>query len=106
MANDDTEKRRHPRYEIPLEGTLHVRDEAVPCRVRNISANGALVEAEVPLRSTNLVTVDIPEIGTMKGRVVRVIWKFAGVALEEGQGEAEAFIVEWLAQESKDGTAP
>lgn len=106
MAGNERDNRRYPRHEIPLEGTLQVRDDDWPCRVRNISASGALIEVDAPLRVGHLIIVDIPEIGRMRGRVVRTIWKFAGVALEDSEKEVEAFIVEWLAQEAEDSESP
>ncbi len=94
--------RQHPRYDIPLEGILHSRGESMPCSVRNISAGGALIRTEVNLRPGHYVSVEIPEIGKMSGRVVRVIWKLAAISWEEGKTEVDAFLVEWLECQSKD----
>ena len=99
---DDPDKRQHPRHEIPLEGTLRSGGNQAPCMVRNLSAGGALLEVDLPLRPGHLITVDIPEIGAHNARVVRVIWKFAAVALEGGEKEIEGFIVEWMENEGKD----
>ncbi len=94
--------RQDPRYDIPLEGILHSRGEAMPCSVRNISAGGALIRTEANLRPGHYVSVEISEIGKMSGRVVRVIWKLPGISLEEGEAEVEAFLVEWLERQPKD----
>jgi len=94
--------RQHPRYDIPLEGILHSRGEAMPCSVRNISAGGALIRTEANLRPGQYVSVEISEIGKMSGRVVRVIWKLAAISLEEGKAEVDAFLVEWLERQSTD----
>lgn len=93
---DETDKRRHPRHEVPLAGTLHSRGDTTPCQIRNISASGALIQVDVNLRPGHYVTVETPEIGKMGGRVVRVIWRHAGISLEEGNQEVEGFLVEWL----------
>jgi hypothetical protein len=103
--NDGPEKRQHPRHEIPLEGVLRSGGNEAPCKVRNLSAGGALLEVDLALRPGHLVTVDIPEIGAHSARVVRVIWKFAAVALQDGEKEVEGFIVEWLENEGKDTPA-
>lgn len=103
---DGPDKRRHPRHEIPIEGTLKSGGNEAPCKVRNLSAGGALLEVDLPLRPGHLVTVDLPDIGAHSARVVRVIWKFAAVALESGEKEVEGFIVEWLENEGKDAEAP
>ena len=76
----------------------------MPCRVRNISVGGAFVEVDARLRIGHLITVNIPEIGSMTGRVARVTWKFAGISLVDGEAAVDAFIVEWLALNSKDDT--
>jgi hypothetical protein len=100
--SDASDKRRHPRHEIPVEGTLIAHGEEVPCKVRNISAGGALLEVGIPLRPGHLVTIDLPGIGRNTARVVRVIWKFAAVSMEGGEKEIEAFIVEWLKNEGSN----
>ena len=106
MMDNEKDHRRHPRHDIPLEGTLHVRGETMPCRVRNISGGGALVEVETNLRPGHSVDVEIPEIGKMTGRVVRVFWKLAGIALEQDEAKIDSFIVEWLERGPKDTQSP
>jgi hypothetical protein len=106
MTENEIENRRHPRHEIPLEGTLRAGSVVVPCRVRNISAGGALIEIEHQLRVAHLVTIEIPEIGRMTARVARVSWKFTGLSLVDGEEAVDAFIVEWLERESKDTPSP
>ncbi len=96
MTGDGDEKRQHPRYEIPLKGTLLTGRDEVPCDIRNLSAGGALIEANASIRPGHYIDVEVPEIGRLSGRVTRVVWKFAGLALERGQKEVEAYIVEWL----------
>ena len=101
--NDSSDKRQHPRHEIPVEGTLHAGSDEAPCKVRNISAGGALVEVDIPLRPGHMVTIDLPDVGSHNARVVRVVWKFAALSLESGEKEIEAFIVEWLKNEGEEG---
>ena len=100
--DNQTDKRRHPRHIITLKGTLHSRGETTPCEVRDISAGGALIQTDINLRPGHYVAVEVPEIGKMGGRVVRVIWKHAGISLEEGEAEIEGFLVEWLEKQTKD----
>ena len=96
------DQRRHPRYDIPLEGSLRWRGETMPFRMRNISASGALIEVEKTLRPGHRVTVEIPEIGEMNGRVVRMMWKLVGISMEDGEAAIDAFIGDWLARGSQD----
>ncbi|MDX1485103.1 MAG: PilZ domain-containing protein [Alphaproteobacteria bacterium] len=99
---EDSDRRRHPRHDIPIEGTLHSRGEESPCRVRNLSPGGALIEVETSLRPGHFVAVELPEMGKLSGRVVRVIWRLAAISLEEGEEKVEAYIVEWLDGQPED----
>ncbi len=74
----------------------------MPCQIRNISATGALVQVDASLRPGHFVSLEIPELGKMGGRVVRLIWKHAGITLEECETEINGFIVEWLENQSKE----
>lgn len=96
MTQTDSEKRQHPRYEIPLEGVLHLANEDAPFQVRNISAGGVLIEVEANLRPGHLFKLEIPEIGVFSARMTRMNWKFAGICLEEGEEQVGAYIDEWL----------
>ena len=102
----ETDNRQHPRHEIPLEGTLHYRGDTTPCRVRNISAGGALIEVETNIRPGHAVDIELPELGKMAGRVTRVIWKLAGISLDKDEAQDDAFIVGGLERESKDTQSP
>lgn len=99
---EENDKRRYPRHEIPLSGTIHYRGETMPCFIRNISASGALLQVDANLRPGHYVSVDVPEIGKFGGRVVRVLWKHAAMNFEEGKAEVEGFLVEWTERQSKD----
>jgi hypothetical protein len=74
--------------------------------VRNISAGGALVEVQTTLRPGQAIDVEIPELGKMPGRVVRVFWKLAGISLDQDEGKIDSFIVEWLERGPKEIEAP
>lgn len=105
MSLTGSEKRQHPRYEIPLGGMLHAPTGDAPFQVRNISAGGALIEVETSLRPGHLIRLEIPEIGTVNGRMTRMNWKFAGIALADGQDKVGAFIDRWLEGEGS-GAGP
>lgn len=104
--DNQSDNRRHPRHEIPLEGTLHSRGQALPCRVRNISTGGALVEVQTNLRPGQAIDVEVPELGKMAGRVVRVFWKLAGISLDQDEGKVDSFIVEWQERGPKEVESP
>lgn len=96
-------RRKHPRFEIPLDGVIRKGDVTVPCRVRNLSAAGALIEIDssalfelnASLRIGHAADVDIPSIGTIKARPTRMHWRFAGLAFEDGSDQVGAFINQW-----------
>ena len=100
------DQRQHPRYDIPLEGILHSRGEAMSCSVRNISVGGALIRTEANLRPGHAMDLEIPELGKMAGRVVRVNWNSAGISLKNDEATMDAFIVDRLGRERKDTQSP
>jgi hypothetical protein len=108
MTDKGSEQRRHSRHDIPMTGFLHAGGVVVPCRVRNISAGGALVEADARLRLGDCATVKIPDFGSMTGRVVRVTSTFFGLSFSDGEAAVDAFILEWLAlnQDAADEIEP
>lgn len=105
MKDTQSEQRRHPRHDIPMTGFLHAGGVVVPCRVQNISAGGALVEAEARLRLGDWATIKIPDFGSMTGRVVRITSTFIGLSFNDGEAAVDAFILEWLALNKEDAGA-
>lgn len=97
MSENPQEQRRHPRHEIPLQGTLKSGGCSVPCQVINISAGGALIEADANLRIDDWATIRIPDFGSMTGRVVRITSTNIGLSFTDGEAAVDAFILEWLA---------
>lgn len=103
-------KRQHPRIAIPLEGKVSKGDKRVPCRLRNISAGGALIEMDAgalfeagsTLRVGQPLEVEIPEIGKLKACPTRMHWKFAALSFEDGSEVVGAFIKQWLDGDGRD----
>jgi c-di-GMP-binding flagellar brake protein YcgR len=96
-------RRRDARHQIPLEGFVRKGEKSIPCRLRNISAGGALIEIDsndlfelnAHLRIGHTATLEIPSIGAFKAHPTRMHWKFAGFAFEAGSAEIGAFIKHW-----------
>jgi hypothetical protein len=105
MKDTGSDQRRHPRHDIPLPGFLHAGGVVVPCQARNISAGGALVQADAHLRLGDCATIKIPDFGSMTGRVVRVTSTFIGLSFNDGEAAVDAFILEWLALNEQDAEA-
>ena len=100
--NDNTfDQRRHPRHDIPLQASLQAAGVVVPCRVHNISASGALIEASAYLRIGERAAVKIPDFGTIVGHVARISSTTVGIAFEDGEAAIDVFIGQWLALESR-----
>ena len=57
MNESSSNQRNHPRHDIPLQASLQAAGVVVPCRVHNISASGALIEANAHLRIGDRTTV-------------------------------------------------
>lgn len=103
-------RRRNARHEIPLNGFVRKGDKSIPCRLRNVSASGALIEIDssdlfelnAHLRIGHTATLEIPEIGTFKAHPTRMHWKFAGFAIEDGAAEIGAFIEHWQEDAGQD----
>lgn len=104
IPNAENNQRRHSRHDIPLAGYLQSGGVVVPCRVQNISAGGALVEADAGLRLGDWATIKIPDFGSMTGRVVRVTSTFVGLSFADGEAAVDAFILEWLALNANNGS--
>ncbi len=104
MTGNASDQRRHPRHDIPLRGYLHCGGAVVPCRVRNISAGGALVEASANLRLGDWATIKVPHFGSITGRVARISSTFIGIAFSDGEQAVDAFILQWLALNEKTET--
>jgi hypothetical protein len=93
-------RRRDARHQIPLEGLVRKGDKSIPCRLRNISAGGALIEIDTSdlfelnahLRIGHTATLEIRSVGAFKAHPTRMHWKFAGFAFEDGRAEIGAFI--------------
>jgi len=101
QLNENTiNQRRHSRHKISLQATLQAAGVVVPCRVRNISASSALIEANAHLRIGDCATVKILDFGTMVGRVARISSTTVGIAFEDGEEAMESFIIAWQALES------
>jgi hypothetical protein len=74
----------------------------MPCEIRNISATGALIQVDANIRPGHHIAVEADEFGKKEGRVVRVIWKHAGIAFDKEDSEVEGFIAQWLLGNSAD----
>jgi len=76
------QNRRSQRAKVLLAATLEVSGAQRPVKLRNLSADGALVEGEaLPIEGTN-VTFRRNELNAV-GRIVWVDSRYAGIAFDE-----------------------
>lgn len=68
-AAEDTHADRTPRHGLIWRGTLHCNHDSVPVRLRNISAEGAMIEADQEFKVGAEVLLDLDEGGTAFGKV-------------------------------------
>jgi hypothetical protein len=74
------ERRASPRYAVNLPTHLSVRGNAVPCRLIDISAGGALLKTERPAQVGDKISVDLPGLGPTIGSVARITKSHLAVA--------------------------
>lgn len=75
------ELRLYARQGWALAGQLFIawRDEAIPCKVFNLSADGALVTCDASIDRTRRVTLYIDHFGRLECRVTHVTGKYLGL---------------------------
>ncbi len=66
---ESTSKSRAPRHGFIWKGTIHCNHDSVPVRLRNISADGAMVEADHEFPLEQEVLLDLDQGGTAFARV-------------------------------------
>lgn len=73
---------RPSRHRVYYSAFLRLRDLSLRCRVRDISASGALVETTVPLWSGAECALEMPRIGQTKANVVWVDSRHCGLRFD------------------------
>lgn len=84
--------RREPRKRVFYSGTLEVRGQVLPCRIRDLSAFGALIDLDVPVWTGYDAVLDVPKVGRAGGTIAWSQANRAGLAFEiplslEGLGQ-------------------
>ncbi len=69
------ERRKHERFIISKPVRLYFADKSVAGTLRDISVGGAAIRIHTPIDLDTKVKVDIGELGTFSGQVVRQIEK-------------------------------
>jgi hypothetical protein len=75
-----SERRRSKRYEVTEAGTLWHYGNPTNCLVKDVSADGALVETGLNLPAGADVELEVPRWGRFAARVVRTERNRAGLA--------------------------
>lgn len=75
----DDENRRERRHPLIWSGVVHHDYQTTPVRLRNISATGALVESEAPLRVGSEPLLDLGEAGTIFATVTWAVGDQVGL---------------------------
>ncbi len=99
------ERRRHERFDVFLNGNLRTTESLLPCRVYNISVDGAFIDAGVRLRVGEPVRLELPGSAGVSGRVVRIDQTKAGIAFETAMAAMDADVVQWHHGEGEDKSA-
>lgn len=59
--------------------SITVRTVVIPCKVRDVSVSGALIETSLPLWQDTKFTLSLPKIGTVEGEVAWIDGLRSGV---------------------------
>jgi hypothetical protein len=82
-AKDGQEGRRERRHPLIWSGVVHHDYQSTPVRLRNISATGALIECEDPLRVGAEPLLDLGEAGTLFATVTWRVGDQAGLKFQK-----------------------
>jgi hypothetical protein len=87
--------RRHPRFEVSINGKVRTAKSLATCRVCNISVCGALIEASVPLKIDERIVLELPGSAGVSGHVVRINGGKAGIVFETVMTAIESKLADW-----------
>ncbi len=73
---------RTPRRKVYYSAVLHIRELTIRCRIRDLSATGALVETTIPLWAGAPCHIALPKIGDARGSLVWVEGARAGMQFD------------------------
>ena len=79
---DKYERRKCRRYDLGESGKIWSGGLPVDCIVKDISASGALVETDLALLEGSRIDLEVPRLGWLPGKVIRVIGPMVGVRFD------------------------
>lgn len=103
-ASSGTEKRKDKRYEVELPGELRFDGKAVPVRVTDLSASGALIMVDDPPPSGSKAELWIKDFGSLDIEIMHAGGTFCGVALINPAAHRDR-LMEWLRQDVTGASA-
>ena len=78
-----TELRVHPRHSMNGALGLSVNDQQLRCRLNNISISAVSVTTDQELEIGETVTIEMPGVGELQARVVRVSGGIVALSLNQ-----------------------
>jgi len=75
--------RRAQRKSLFVQGRLRVGSKSYPCRIKDLSTNGARLEFEQAMSSHAAGSLYIPRIGDVQGKLIWTNSKLAGFQYED-----------------------
>lgn len=79
---DGDERRKCRRYDSRASGTIWSRGLRFACTLKDISASGALVETDLALPEGSRIELEVPRLGRLPGKVIRVIGDKVGLRFD------------------------
>ncbi len=89
---DGNERRRCRRYDSGESGTIWSRSLPYACAVKNISASGAQVETDLALLEGSRIELEVPRLGRLSGKVIRVIGAEFGLRFDSEIANPDALV--------------
>ena len=93
------ERRREKRYEVDLPGFVVWEDERSPVVLSDLSATGALINAELDLESGEVIDLEIEQFGIIEAMVVHAGAGFCGVRFVDAHRHRDRLLA-WLREET------
>src|SRR3954465_13884978 len=101
MSGSGAERRRERRYQVELHGELRFDGDAVPVRIVDLSASGALITLQDPPTAGGLVDLWIEDFGVIQMEIVHSGGTYCGLALANPVADRDE-LLEWLRQEADE----
>ncbi|WP_439816519.1 PilZ domain-containing protein [Zavarzinia sp. CC-PAN008] len=97
-ANRHADRRRERRYEVDLAGAAEFDGASWPAVISDLSPSGALISADAPFSTGQVIVLDVAEFGRIDSRIVHAGAGFFGLQFLKPHLHRDR-LTDWLRQE-------